>query len=93
VEQTPEQIRIMGLFEYVTATGWVWVVFWPVSFLELMAVSYGAPSVFRLDASEGQGGLRGEPNRRSNPAADRRQTTLAPPAAIVPIKVINSKSD
>ncbi len=88
LEQTREQIRIMRIVEYAQAAFWVWVVFWPLSLIVLLMINYGFPSLAGL-AGMDAGGRRPAPNRRSNPASDARQATAAPPAAIVPIKVIN----
>jgi hypothetical protein len=93
VEQTQEQIRIMRIVEYATSTRWFWLAFWPISLIALLALSYGVAPLLRTAAAPAAGGRRAPLNRRSNPAADARNASVAPPAAIAPIKLMDVKHE
>jgi hypothetical protein len=83
-----EQIRVMQLWEYTLAGHRFWMVFIPVSTLFMIFFMYGI--LPKLDLNLGaQGGKN--PNRLSNPAADKRNKIVTPAASIIPIKISSSR--
>lgn len=85
--QNPEQIRIMRIAEYFRASSLFWLVFWPVSLLLMLLLSYIVLPAFNLSPQK----KTGAPNLRSNPASDTRNQSVAPPSTIVPIKIVGKQ--
>jgi hypothetical protein len=84
-----EQIRILRLLEYTMAGHRFWLVFIPLSMLMMLFFMYGVLPKLNLNLGSQVGQM---PNRRSNPAADKRNKTMPPPSSIIPIKIISTQN-
>lgn len=83
-----EQIRIMRLWEYTQAGFRFWLIFLPISAVIMLVFMYGILPKLNLNLG-GQGG--NQPNRRANPASDKRNKVVPPPASIIPIKISSTQ--
>lgn len=86
--QTSEQIRVMRVVEYLTATFLFWLVVLPLNLLIALLVSYLVLPALNLEPVRvGHGG-----NSRANPAAFGNVVTSKAPI-IVPIKITKTTGD
>ncbi len=86
-EQNQEQIRIMRLKEYFESTIPFWLVFWPICLFLILLSKYTLLPLFNLEITSQDG--RQPPNRKANPATDKSSQTVAPPSAVLPVKVVH----
>ncbi len=87
LQQNPEQIRIMRIYEYVYASYLFWLISWPLSLILTLIIIYGLLPILKLSTPKGAQ----LPNARSNPAADSRHQRTAPAPSIVPVKIIKQQ--
>lgn len=88
LDHTSEQIRIMRLVEYYSATLPFWLACWPLTLLFALLVSYLILPALKVEPVKiGQSG-----NSRANPAIFANQAKTPPPA-IVPIKIFTTQGD
>lgn len=86
--QTGEQVRVMRVIEYLTATLPFWLAVWPLNLLIALLVSYLLLPALKLEPVKvGHSG-----NSRANPAAFGNVAANKAPA-IVPIKIANLSGD
>ncbi len=85
--ENDEQIRIMRIWEYLTATHLFWILAWPFCLVGMLIIIYIVFPFLNLSAPK----RAQKPNDRSNPAADFRKQKMTPASTIVPVKIVNKK--
>ncbi len=87
LSHTSEQIRIMRIYEYVTATYPFWLVFWPLTLLLTLCFSYLLLPALKLEPVLGDQG-----KNLANPATFSN-LNKTPPPTIVPIKIASPQGE